>query len=209
MTLLQKKLSSVEEELSEVRGMMDEERGREEKWRESRNQLQTDLKIAEKSVEGAYAEVEKEKGLRYMYICMHVHVYEQAPVSHLLPPPFLSSSFLLRASLEQNLTDTLASLEKTAEAHREEQQRLAEQLATQKQLASKYSDRVSHLEKEGRLRGLEFREMQKELETEKSLSSKLYDDVSSIAVHVEGGRSWCTPLNFSISQTACLFSNPD
>lgn len=68
MTLLQKKLSSVEEELSEVRGMMDEERGREEKWREGRDQLQTDLKVAEKSVEDAYAEVEKEKGLRYMYM---------------------------------------------------------------------------------------------------------------------------------------------
>ena len=65
-------------------------------------------------------------------------------------------------------------------AHSEEQQRLAEQLATQKQLASKYSDRVSQLEKEGRLRGLELREVQKDLETEKSLSSKLYDDVSEI-----------------------------
>lgn len=64
VTLLQKKLSSVEEELSEVRGMMDEERGREEKWREGRDQLQTDLKVAEKSVEDAYTEVEKEKGLR-------------------------------------------------------------------------------------------------------------------------------------------------
>lgn len=111
---------------------------------------------------------------------MYMHAYEQAQVLHLLSPSFsLFLSFSLRASLEQNLTDTLASLEKTAEAHREEQQRLAEQLATQKQLASKYSDRVSQLEKEGRLKGLEFREMQKELETEKSLSSKLYDDVST------------------------------
>ena len=82
--------------------------------------------------------------------------------------------------MEQNLTDTMSSLEKTAAAHSEEQQRLASQLATQKQLASKYSDRVSQLEKEGRLRGLELREVQKELETEKSLSSKLYDDVSVV-----------------------------
>ena len=63
-------------------------------------------------------------------------------------------------------------------AHSEEQVRLAEQLATQKQLASKYSDRVSQLEKDSRLRALELREIHKELETEKSLSSKLYDDVS-------------------------------
>ena len=67
-------------------------------------------------------------------------------------------------------------------AHSEEQQRLAEQLSTQKQLASKYSDRVSQLEKESRLRGLELREVQKDLKTEKSLSSKLYDDVSDDTV---------------------------
>ena len=68
-------------------------------------------------------------------------------------------------------------------AHSEEQQRLAEQLSTQKQLASKYSDRVSQLEKESRLRGLELREVQKDLKTEKSLSSKLYDDVSDDTCH--------------------------
>ena len=88
-----------------------------------------------------------------------------------------------RASLEQTLTDTLSSLEKTATAHGEEQRRLAGQLATQKQLASKYSDRVSELERDGRLRALEMKEAKKELETEKSLSSKLYDDVSTVYVH--------------------------
>ena len=82
-----------------------------------------------------------------------------------------------RASLEQSVAGALSSLEKTAAAHGEEQRRLAEQLATQKQLASKYSDRVSELERETRLRGLELKEAKKELETERSLASKLYDDV--------------------------------
>lgn len=92
----------------------------------------------------------------------------------------LSLFHLHRASLEQRLASSLSSLEKTAGAHREEQQRLVDQLTTQKQLASKYSDRVSELERESRLRGLELKEAKKELETEKSLASKLYDDVSNM-----------------------------
>lgn len=64
MTLLQKRLSSVEEELCEVGGTLEEERGREGEWRERREHLQGDLKASEKRVENAYAEVEKEKGLR-------------------------------------------------------------------------------------------------------------------------------------------------
>ena len=75
------------------------------------------------------------------------------------------------------MAGALSSLEKTTAAHGEEQRRLADQLATQKQLASKYSDRVSELERENRLRGLELKEAKKELETERSLASKLYNDV--------------------------------
>ena len=62
--MLQKKLSSVEEELCEVRGTVEENRGREGEWRECREHLQTDLEAAEKRVENAHTEVEKEKGLR-------------------------------------------------------------------------------------------------------------------------------------------------
>ena len=65
MALLQNKLSSVEEELNEARGTVEEERGREGEWREGREFLQTDLKTAEKRLEDAYAEIEKEKALRY------------------------------------------------------------------------------------------------------------------------------------------------
>ena len=71
----------------------------------------------------------------------------------------------------------MLNLEKAAAAHSEQEQRLMEQMATQKQLACKYSERVSELEKDGRLRQLELRETKKELETEKALASKLYDDV--------------------------------
>ena len=98
----------------------------------------------------------------------------------MLRKSLLSLFHFHRASLEQRLASSLSSLEKTAGAHGEEQQRLVDQLTTQKQLASKYSDRVSELERESRLRGLELKEAKKELETEKSLASKLYDDVSNI-----------------------------
>ena len=64
MALLQKKLSSVEEELCEVRASLEEETGRQGEWREGRDHLQVDLKAAEKRVEAARAEVEKEKELR-------------------------------------------------------------------------------------------------------------------------------------------------
>ena len=64
MALLEKKLSSVEEELAEARGSVEEERGREREWREGRDNLQTDLKTAEKGLEDAYAELEKEKTQR-------------------------------------------------------------------------------------------------------------------------------------------------
>lgn len=64
MTLLQKNLSSVEEELNDEKSTMEEERGREGEWKESRELLQMDLKTAEKRLEDAYAEVEKERTLR-------------------------------------------------------------------------------------------------------------------------------------------------
>ena len=54
----------MEEELCEVRGTVEENRGREGEWRECREHLQTDLEAAEKRVEDAHTEVEKEKGLR-------------------------------------------------------------------------------------------------------------------------------------------------
>ena len=53
----------------------------------------------------------------------------------LVPPP-------PRAASEKHLSEAMASLEKTAAAHSDEFQGLQEQLATQKQLSSKYSDRV-------------------------------------------------------------------
>ena len=69
MTLLQKKLASVEEELLEVRGAMEEGSGREGEWRENREHLQSDLEAAETRVEAAYSEVEKEKAMRWGLHC--------------------------------------------------------------------------------------------------------------------------------------------
>ena len=160
-------LTTWEEELAEVRGTVEEGRGREGEWIKSREHLQADLEAAEKRVEEVYQELETQRGLRSgKRLAVLMSLLNLLPS---LPP--------CRAGLELELSKVMSSFEKTAAAHGEEQQLLAEQLTTQKQLASKYSDCVSELEKEGRLRGLELRELKKDLETEKSLSSKLYDDV--------------------------------
>ena len=62
--LLEKKLASLEEELGEANGTAEEEKMREGEWREGRDLLQADLKATEKRLEGAYAELEKEKTQR-------------------------------------------------------------------------------------------------------------------------------------------------
>ena len=70
----------MEEELTEARGWAEEERGREKDCREGRDHLQADLKSTEKILEDAYAELEKEKAQRYMYVhaqySSRVHNYQ-------------------------------------------------------------------------------------------------------------------------------------
>ena len=73
VALLERKLSSVEEELGETRGAVEEERGRESEWREGRDHLQTDLKVTEKKLEDTYAKLEKEKAQRCIYTNSYSH----------------------------------------------------------------------------------------------------------------------------------------
>ena len=61
--------------------------------------------------------------------------------------------------------------------HSEELRQLSGQLATQKNLSSKYSDKVLEAEKALRVKALSLREVQRELTVEKTVSSRFYDEV--------------------------------
>ena len=95
--MLQQKLMSVEEELIEVRATVEEGRGREGEWIKSREHLQVDLEAAERRVEAAYQELEKEKESR-----LDVGIKERDKLSLcknmslvLIPEPAWSSSSLM------------------------------------------------------------------------------------------------------------------